>query len=190
MQKLSQLKVIIIALFFTLIFVWPAQAQAQCYTWWVSDCNYECREVSCPVAGDPDNITDWVGTSCATTPKPPLASECNINPVGGVGKSDFDAFNPLKVGNQGGPSQYADLLSTPGGIVTRLLEFAFPIAGMILFVMLLWGGFEMIYGASTTSKAVEAGKNRVTTAIIGFFLLFASYWIIQILQVVLGIKIF
>lgn len=104
----------------------------------------------------------------------------------GITSADFDAFNPLKIAN----SPQAGQLSTPGGIISRLLEFAFPLAGMILFVMLLWGGFEMVYGASNTSKAVEAGRNRITTALIGFILLFSSYWIIQILEVVLGIKVF
>lgn len=116
-----------------------------------------------------------------------------LGPNDGITNDDFDAFNPLKMGrniNDGTGSEFADQLSTPGGIISRLLMFAFPIAGMILFVMIVWGGFEMMYGASNTSKAIEAGRNRVTTSIIGFILLFASYWIVQILEVVLGIVIF
>lgn len=121
----------------------------------------------------------------------PTVTRAQMNPADGVTQEDFDAFNPLKVGPAatGVDDATRASLATPGGIISRLLEFAFPIAGMILFVMLVWGGFEMIYGASTTSKAVEAGKNRITTSLIGFFLLFASYWIVQILEVVFGIKI-
>ncbi|NCN03735.1 MAG: hypothetical protein GW942_01515 [Candidatus Pacebacteria bacterium] len=105
---------------------------------------------------------------------------------GAVTDADFDALNPLKPGpNRAGGDQK---LSTPGGIITKLLQFAFPIAGMILFVMLVWGGFEMLSGAST-SKSMEAGKNRITSAIIGFFLLFSSFWIIQLLEVIFGISI-
>lgn len=116
-----------------------------------------------------------------------------LGPTDGISNEDFDALNPLKIGTGIGGGQGSALafnLSTPGGIISRLLDFAFPIAGMILFVMLAWGGFEMVYGASNTSKAVEAGKNRITTAIIGFILLFASYWIVQLLEVVFGIKVF
>lgn len=111
----------------------------------------------------------------------------------GVTSSDFDAFNPLKIGQNstgGTGSNLATDLSTPGGIISRLLDFAFPLAGLILFVMLVWGGFEMVYGANNTSKAIEAGKNRITTALIGFILLFASYWIMQLVEVILGITIF
>lgn len=116
-----------------------------------------------------------------------------VGPTDGVTSSDFDAFNPLKIGQNstgGTGSNLATDLSTPGGIISRLLDFAFPLAGLILFVMLVWGGFEMVYGANNTSKAIEAGKNRITTALIGFILLFASYWIMQLVEVILGITIF
>jgi hypothetical protein len=107
-----------------------------------------------------------------------------------VTSGDFDALNPLKVANQTeGAEGVSETLTTPGAIISRLLEFSFPLAGLILFIMLFWGGFEITYGAST-SKSMEAGKNRITAALIGFFLLFASFWIIQILEEILGITIF
>jgi hypothetical protein len=103
---------------------------------------------------------------------------------------DFEDFNPLfQATKTEGSGDLSESLTTPGAIISRLLQFAFPLAGIILFIMLLWGGFEIVYGAST-SKAMEAGKNRITAAIIGFFLLFASFWIIQILEEILGITIF
>jgi len=110
-----------------------------------------------------------------------------------VTKEDFDLFNPLLQGevvDGVDQAQNARDLSTPGGIISRLLEYLFPLAGMVLFVMFTWSGFEMIYGASNGSKSIEAGKNRLTTSIIGFILLFSSYWIIQILEVILGITVF
>lgn len=105
----------------------------------------------------------------------------------------FDKLSPLQIAGsediqQNVPSPVADDLSTPGGIVTRFLAFyAFPIAGLILFVMLIWGGFEMLVGA-TSAKQKDAGKQRVTNALVGFMLLFASYWIAQILQVIFNVN--
>jgi len=96
--------------------------------------------------------------------------------------ADFEALNPLK-----GSSQ-AVRLSTPGGIVTRFLQFAFPIAGLILFAMLSWAGFEILTGA-TNQKSLDAGKQRATAAIVGFLLLFASYWLMQIVEVIFGISV-
>lgn len=109
---------------------------------------------------------------------------------GSITNADFDALNPLKrAAKQPGTGDISNTLTTPGAIISRLLEFSFPLAGLILFVMLFWGGFEITYGAST-SKSMEAGKNRITAALIGFFLLFSSYWIIQILEEILGITVF
>lgn len=96
----------------------------------------------------------------------------------------LDLFDPLKVGG----SEHAETLSTPGGIISRLLGFAFPLAGMILFVMIVMGGFQVLTGAGN-QKATEAGRQRVTMAVVGFLLLFASYWIVQILEQIFNIKI-
>ena len=79
-------------------------------------------------------------------------------------------------------------LSTVGGVFTSFLNYALVFAGLILFVMILWGGFEMLTGASDT-KAQEKGKQRITAAAIGFVLLFSSYWIVQIIQLVFGVNI-
>jgi hypothetical protein len=79
--------------------------------------------------------------------------------------------------------------ATPGAVLNRLLRIIiFPAAGMILFVMILWGGFEMLSGANDT-KSMEAGKQRITAALIGFILLFCAYWIAQIVGVIFGVTI-
>jgi hypothetical protein len=95
----------------------------------------------------------------------------------------LDSLNPLSSGDK------KDELSTPGGIISRALSnFIFPIAGIILFAVLLLGGFQMLSGA-TNSKSLEEGKQRITSAIIGFIILFAAYWIAQLLELIFGIRI-
>ena len=105
---------------------------------------------------------------------------------------DFKAVDPLQLGgniNAVDKATPSDVdLSTPGKIISRALTYAFPIAGTILFVMILWGGFEMISGA-TESKSMEAGKQRITAAVVGFLLLFAAYWMTQLVQIVFNISI-
>ena len=103
-----------------------------------------------------------------------------------VTQETLDALNPLI---QAGDKDLADQLSTPGGIVSRFLgSYAFPLAGLILFVMLIWGGVEMMAG-SATSKSMDAGKQRITSALIGFLLLFSAYWIARLLEMAFGISI-
>ncbi len=93
---------------------------------------------------------------------------------------DFDKFNPLVI--DGSTKNF----STPGSFITEALKFAFPAAGIILFVMILWGGFEMIAGA-TSAKGKDAGRQRITAAVIGFMLLFVSYWLMRLLGFVFGV---
>jgi hypothetical protein len=102
----------------------------------------------------------------------------------GVTNDLLGCTNPLNITG----SDQAETLSTPGGIISRVLLFAFPIAGLILFVMILWGGFETIM-QSAGKKSVEAGRQRITAAVIGFVLLFVSIWIIRVIETVFGIKV-
>jgi hypothetical protein len=101
-----------------------------------------------------------------------------------VTSETLDSFDPLQI--EGSP--YAQQFAKPAGIVSRVLDFAFPLAGIILFVMIVIGGFQMVMGAGE-QKAMESGRQRVTYAIIGFILLFSVYWIAQILETLLNIKI-
>lgn len=79
-------------------------------------------------------------------------------------------------------------LTSISGIINLLIPLAMTLAGLILFLMLIAGGFQMLTSASDP-KAADAGKQRITTALIGFLIVFASYWIVQILEVVLGVNI-
>jgi hypothetical protein len=116
-----------------------------------------------------------------------LNGECSpydtaINDVSADAET-LNALNPLAIG--GGDRT----LTTPGAIISKALSsFIFPIAGIILFVVLLLGGFQMLTGAAS-SKGLEEGKQKVTSAIIGFILLFAAYWIAQLLELIFGIRI-
>lgn len=143
-------------------------------------------------AACPSGTSDYgTATNCATKCTTSCNGSCCASGVFAgdeVDKEAIDSLNPLIQQNSNNPA-LADQLSTPGGIVSRFLgDYAFPIAGLILFVMLIWGGVEMMAG-SATSKSVDAGKQRVTASIAGFLLLFASYWIAQILELMFGIKI-
>ena len=73
--------------------------------------------------------------------------------------------------------------STPG-----LLTLAIVFGGILLLVMLFVGGFDLLTNP-TNPQAQERGQRTITYAIVGFLLLFLSYWIIQILEIVFGISV-
>ena len=79
-------------------------------------------------------------------------------------------------------------ITTPGGLIAYTLPWLFVLGGLILFVMLVWGSFEIMTGAAN-AKNVESGKKRITSALIGFLILFSSYWIAQIFQTIFGLKL-
>ena len=110
------------------------------------------------------------------------SSESGLNDIS-VTDDVLNELNPILIA--GGTKD----LSTPGGIISRALTgFVFPIAGLILFVMLLLGGFQMLTGAAN-SKSIDEGKQKITSAIVGFIILFAAYWIAQLLELIFGIRI-
>ncbi len=75
-----------------------------------------------------------------------------------------------------------------GGIVNSFLPTLLTIAGLILFGMLVMGGFTMLAGAAD-KEAQEKGKKMITSSLTGFFIIFLAYWIAQILQVIFKINI-
>lgn len=103
----------------------------------------------------------------------------------------FEDVNPLQLGGSTdaltNPIASTVKLETPGKIISRGLSYAIPLAGIILFAMIVWGGFEMVIG-SADAKSKDAGRQRITAAVIGFILLFAAYWIAQLIQVVFGVQ--
>jgi hypothetical protein len=85
----------------------------------------------------------------------------------------------------------AEVFPTFGSLISTLLPNIYLLAGLILFVLLLFGGFGIIMGAQGGNPdQVGKGKNAVVAALAGFFLIFASYWIIQIVEKLTGIDIF
>ena len=77
-----------------------------------------------------------------------------------------------------------------GKIISQLLPYLFAIAGLLLLLYLIWGGFSLMTSGGDP-KHMDQAKGKITNAIIGFLLLFVSYWLVQILQVIFGLpKIF
>jgi len=78
--------------------------------------------------------------------------------------------------------------NTPTYIINRLIPYILIFAGTILFVMLIAGGFSIFVSAGNPEK-VKKGQGMIVNALIGFFIIFSSYWIIQLLEFSLGISI-
>lgn len=73
-----------------------------------------------------------------------------------------------------------------GSIVSDSLKYVFATAGILLLIYLILGGFQYLTSAGDPKKAQEA-KNKITQALIGFTVIFSSYWIVQIVATILGL---
>lgn len=75
-----------------------------------------------------------------------------------------------------------------GSLVNNILPNVYIAGGIVIFFMILFGGLTIIANAGNPDK-IKDGTKTITSAIIGLLVLFASYWIIQIIQVVTGVSI-
>ena len=71
-------------------------------------------------------------------------------------------------------------LNNVSDIINASLGLVFPIALFILFVFLLWAGFDMVRNLGN-AKLVESAKAKMTNAVVGIILLAISYWASQII---------
>ncbi len=112
------------------------------------------------------------------------SAEPPLDIFAGPSSADFKLLNPFEMYN----SPYKNQFKSPAGIINRTLLFAFPLAGLLLFLMIVWGGLEMVIGA-TNKKSMDQARQRITSAVIGFGLLFTSYWIVQIVEYIFNLAI-
>lgn len=102
-------------------------------------------------------------------------------------------FNKIKEGtnnlskNRGKINPFDENL-TLGEIFSALLPYTFYLAGLIFFILLIWGGFGFLTSGGNPDKT-KAAQGKLTTAAIGFIIIFASFWLIQIVEIVFGISI-
>lgn len=79
-------------------------------------------------------------------------------------------------------------LTTYGMLVSAIVKNAFVFAGIISFVLLIFGGFNVIVAAGDAKKA-EQGKTAITGAVSGLLLVLGSFLIVQIIEVITGKQI-
>ena len=93
-----------------------------------------------------------------------------------------DALPTFAFRASGGNNTIASLFNANQGI----LFWIFFLAGVALIIYLIIGGFKYLTSGGDP-KAAGAAKQIITNAIIGFIIIFAAFWIIQLLGSVLGL---
>lgn len=79
---------------------------------------------------------------------------------------------------------------TIGSFLSVILKNSLTLVGVILLVLLVFGGLTYIIGAgSDDSKKTAQGRAVVTSALLGFAVVLLAYFIVQIIEVITGINI-
>jgi len=69
-------------------------------------------------------------------------------------------------------------------VIGSLLPYIYVVAGLILLLMLISGGITLMTSGGSPEKS-KAGYGRITG---GFLIIFISYFVAKIVEVVLGVK--
>jgi hypothetical protein len=75
---------------------------------------------------------------------------------------------------------------TIGSILSRAIPYIFIFAGVALFLMILTSGFTFLTSAGDAKK-LEQGRQRITFAVVGFIIIFAAFWLVQIFGAMFGL---
>ncbi|MFZ2152847.1 MAG: hypothetical protein WAV41_02185 [Microgenomates group bacterium] len=95
-----------------------------------------------------------------------------IDPPTGTGKTISQTFPSLS------------------SLASVIVKNSITIAGILLLALLIFGGLTFIIGAgSADAKKSAQGKAAITDALIGFVVVLFAYAIVQIVEVITGIKI-
>jgi hypothetical protein len=88
-------------------------------------------------------------------------------------------------------NKFPTTMEEVGPLISRFINIAFIAAGIILLFFFIVGGIGLISGAGGDNpEQLEKGKKAVTSALIGFVVVFAAYWIVQLIQIITGVSIF
>ena len=89
-----------------------------------------------------------------------------------------------------GPKSLGSTFPNLSTLISLILSNALVLAGIILLFLLIFGGLTFIMGAGASdAKKTQQGQQAVTSALVGFAIVFLSYFIIQIIEVLTGLDI-
>lgn len=81
----------------------------------------------------------------------------------------------------------AGKFGTVSDIISAILPYIYVLAGLILLLMLISGGLGLMTSAGNPDKT-KAAQGKITGALIGFIIIFVSYFVARIVETVFGIK--
>lgn len=79
-------------------------------------------------------------------------------------------------------------LSALGTVFSNVVSYALGFAGIVLFVLLIVGGFKFITSGGDP-KSVESARKTITSAIAGLVIILVSYLILVLISNITGVDV-
>jgi len=98
----------------------------------------------------------------------------------------------LKLGDDPGAPAITGIpaFQSIGGFVSSVLPNIYVIASVIFFILLIVSGLLFIISAGQgDEESAKKYQKTITASLIGFLIIFASWWILEIIQTITGINI-
>ncbi len=92
----------------------------------------------------------------------------------------------LNLGSQTIQGPLDSSVDSLGKIITKSLNFIMPIAGIVLLFVLISGGYDYIMSQGNADK-MKSAQAKITSGIIGFILLIASFLITRLIATIFGL---
>lgn len=77
-------------------------------------------------------------------------------------------------------------INTLGDLVNRVVQFLIPLGAVILLLVFIWAGYNYMTSQGNPEK-VKSAQAKLTTGLIGFFLLMLAYVLVKLLSFIFGL---
>lgn len=119
------------------------------------------------------------GTTTQTLPDPGA-----VNVGCDPGQAGIDLSDCLTLGRNG--QTVAEVYTQPADIVNIIVRNLFILSGIIILFLIIYAGYQFI---AKNAKGVDEAKSIMTAAVAGLVVMFVAYWIIKILETILGMPL-
>lgn len=73
-----------------------------------------------------------------------------------------------------------------GSLVSRVLSFILPLAGVVLLFVFIWGGYDFMMSQGNPER-IKSAQAKITSGIIGFFILVTAYLVVRVIATIFGL---
>jgi len=93
----------------------------------------------------------------------------------------------INIGGQEIKGPLGNEITNLGDLVNKLIDFIIPFCGIILLLVLIWGGYDYLLSHGDPEK-VKSGKGKITAGIIGFIIIILAYTLTKLIAYIFGMQ--